>query len=172
MSKFDRTICDCCVCSMQCILQQLEGDFVQIATTSRVGAAAPPIEGTLNSANNFIAKTSAGSVPICNITAVGIPFPESNDTPFDVNVKPIRNDKTGECSCCEDPVTNELNRLVGKGVDIEYIGDGTPFVDSVIIEKVGEGIVTVIDPGANVDGRIPKFAISTCYITKIEELPQ
>ncbi|NDI33439.1 hypothetical protein [Chengkuizengella sediminis] len=158
MGAFDRTICDCCVCPMQCVMQKLVTRDVGIATAVSV----TPV--TINSVENFIANTSQGSFPICNVTAVGsIP-------PFDIdlNLKPVQKDIKGKCSCCEDPATNELQQLIGKEVDLEFIGGIAPFADGNIVtgkvSQVGEGILILSDLGIT----FSNAAISTCQITRIE----
>ncbi|MDP5275012.1 hypothetical protein [Chengkuizengella axinellae] len=160
MGKFDRTKCDCCVCPMQSVMQQL-GD----SNRNDVGIATPVgVDGDImiNSAEGFIARTNNGSYPICNVTAVGVGAP-----PFDFTVKPLKKDVKGECSCCEDPATNELNLLIGEVVDIEFVGGVAPFADGDIVTgtvtKVGEGILFLSDLGT-----LSSAAISTCQITRIE----
>ncbi|NDI33730.1 hypothetical protein [Chengkuizengella sediminis] len=178
MGKFDRSVCDCCVCPMQCVMQQLtdrEG-AVAIATTSLVN----DVYVTINSADNFLAKTSReasgaiinGSYPICNVTAVGIDRARTlSDPNFDLTLKPVRVDEKGECSCCEDPATEELKSKIGKTVRVEYDGrigttSGGTFFNLGIIEKVGEGIVTLMNDSV---GTLSHLAISTCHITKVED---
>ena len=37
MGHFDETICNCCVCPMQCVLEQLVGEAVEIETKEDIG---------------------------------------------------------------------------------------------------------------------------------------
>ncbi|NDI33592.1 hypothetical protein [Chengkuizengella sediminis] len=76
MGVFDKSFCDCCVCPMQCVLEQLVGVeflFASILTpTSNQGV-------TINDVNDFIVFTSQGDYPICNVVAVQVvsfPGPE------------------------------------------------------------------------------------------------
>ncbi|MFS1513096.1 hypothetical protein VQL36_11755 [Chengkuizengella sp. SCS-71B] len=156
MGTFDRTICNCCVCPMQCVMQQLVEREVDIATPVNVD------DVRIISVDNFIANTNEGLFPICNVTAVGVISP-----PFDIKLKPVRQDKKGECNCCEDPATNELQQLIGKEVDLEFIGGIAPFADgnivTGIVSQVGEGILILSDLGT-----FSNAAISTCQITRIQ----
>ncbi|NBI29359.1 hypothetical protein [Chengkuizengella marina] len=165
MGKFDRSVCDCCVCPMQCVMEQLtdrEG-AVAIATTSLFN----DVYVTINSADKFLAKTSEGTYPICNVTAVGIDRVRTASNPnFDLTLKPVRVDKKGECSCCEDPATEELLSKTGKKVRLEYDSAGGTFFTLGIVEKVGEGIVTLMNDSP---GTLSHLAISTCHITRVED---
>ncbi|NDI36280.1 hypothetical protein [Chengkuizengella sediminis] len=161
MGKFDRTICDCCVCPMQSVMQQLVGrNDVAITTTAFSDVDTSSIT-TIDSADNFIVETSRGSYPICNVTAVGV---QGGD--FNLTLKPIQLDNKGECSCCEDPTTNKLKSLIKKTVEIEYDGDGSLFFETGIIEKVGEGIVTIENPSPSMSS-LTHIAISTCHIGRV-----
>ncbi|NDI35785.1 hypothetical protein [Chengkuizengella sediminis] len=153
MGQFDRTICDCCVCPMQCVMQQLVGQTdVQIIT---------PVSNEFNitilSVDNFIADTSAGFYAICNVTAV-----RSDTLGIDTTLKPVRLDVKGECSCCEDPATNEFIKLINQEVGIEFISFGSGISQGTVL-NVGEGIVISDDGGGG-----GSIAISTCQVTKID----
>ncbi|NDI33609.1 hypothetical protein [Chengkuizengella sediminis] len=142
MGHFDETICDCCVCPMQCVLEQLVGLNVEIFTLNGRRT------GTLIDVDNFIAVLDNREFPIHNICAV------STYSPFDFKLKPIRKSVVGECSCTEDPTTKLAESKIGSFEGIragEFINNGT-------ISDVGEGIVILSSGGTT--------AISSC---KIEE---
>ncbi|NDI34655.1 hypothetical protein [Chengkuizengella sediminis] len=156
MGHFDETICDCCVCPMQCVLKQLiREEVVQIETRT------DSVNLQITEVKNFIVSgidDGTGEVvhfPICNISAV---FPRET---FSLELKPIKKSTKGECVCCEDPITNLANSLKGETVFIDYIGGGTP----AIIRDVGEGIVI----GEDTTGSGLIVAITSCAITEIRE---
>ncbi|MDP5273242.1 hypothetical protein [Chengkuizengella axinellae] len=64
MGVFDESKCDCCVCPMQCVLEQLVGEEVGILTPTFVGGT------TLNQVEDFIAFTDLGGFQICKINTV------------------------------------------------------------------------------------------------------
>ncbi|NBI28226.1 hypothetical protein [Chengkuizengella marina] len=141
MGFFNESKCDCCVCPMQCVLEQLKSNIITIATTTDVINDVMLID-----VNDFIAVTSDGNFPICNIS--GVDFSGVN---IDIKLKPIQK-SSGRCSCCEDPITNLAKSLIGQEVDIEFLpqmGQGT-------IVNVGEGII---------DFQV--FVISSCFTTRI-----
>ncbi|NDI35645.1 hypothetical protein [Chengkuizengella sediminis] len=156
MGVFDKTICDCCVCPMQCVLEALERQKVELFTPSEgfIGV-------TISRVEDFIVFTEEGEeFAICNITAVSIAPPTF--TPFPL--KPIQKNNKGLCTCCEDPMTNvALSRMrEGQPVDIGFISspDAVP-APGVLIQQVGEGIVFGL-----VEENTPIF-FSTCTMTRI-----
>ncbi|NBI27801.1 hypothetical protein ERL59_02340 [Chengkuizengella sp. YPA3-1-1] len=95
--------------------------------------------GIITSVENFLATINVGGIircfPICNVTAVG------NNVLGNTLLKPVRKDMKGECSCCEDPATNELATLVNKTVEINYLTrPGSPSRLIGTVAKAGEGI--------------------------------
>ncbi|MFS1512548.1 hypothetical protein VQL36_08945 [Chengkuizengella sp. SCS-71B] len=169
MGHFDETICDCCICPMQCVMKQLVDRGPIIIST--------PVSQELNlitSVENFIAETLDGEIPaffaVCNVTAVGSSAIDSN-----TDLKPVRKDVKGECNCCEDPATNQLVSLgIGTEVEVEFItqtnGDEFQIPLTGNILSIGEGIV-ILDNVIDSEGDpIPNLAISTCKITRIQEL--
>ncbi|MDP5274467.1 hypothetical protein [Chengkuizengella axinellae] len=163
MGVFDKSICDCCVCPMQSVMKGLvetSGISVAFFTPNNTFFA------TLNSAENFVANTNNGMLPICNVTAVA-----DDSLDRSTPLKPIQNDSKGECSCCEDPSTNELVSLgVGSRALIEFVKGGFSFTLPLEgnITNIGEGIV-ILDNVIDADGsNTPNFAISTCQITRVE----
>ncbi|MFS1513403.1 hypothetical protein VQL36_13300 [Chengkuizengella sp. SCS-71B] len=166
MGAFDRTICDCCVCPMQCVLKQLEGldvGFATLVSSSTVGSA--PL---LVKVEDFIAFTTEGMYAICEVNAVAVA--SENFPP--INLKPLHKDKKGECSCCEDPTTNLLKKLIGQTVSIEALVDPSVFIAPLpgVIFAVGEGIVlfdtTLVNPMTG--ELVPvRSAVSTCKITRV-----
>ncbi|WP_162036051.1 hypothetical protein [Chengkuizengella sediminis] len=146
MGAFDRTICDCCVCPMQCVLKQLVREEVRIFTLDDHDT------GTLTNVDNFIATLDDNGdileYPIGSICAV------SSIEPFDFKLKPIRKNVKGECSCIEDPTTKLAESKIGKSTTI-LAGD---FNDDGIIIKVGEGIVILLEEETT--------AISSCKIQR------
>ncbi|NDI33602.1 hypothetical protein [Chengkuizengella sediminis] len=157
MGVFYESKCNCCVCPMQCVLEQLIG-------VDNVGIVTPTFfeDGVnINQVKDFIAFTNKGDFPICQISLVAIFDPN-----IPVNIKPIRKSK-GECACCEDPITNLAKSLIGKFVEIEFINnEGDTFDDGII--NVGEGIVV----GRNIDNPNRTDFISSCAITRITSLTQ
>ncbi|NBI28346.1 hypothetical protein [Chengkuizengella marina] len=136
MSIFDDTKCDCCVCSMQCVLEQLVGEEVIILIPT-----SNPVNLVINDVNDFIVFTSQGNYPICNIVAVFIPMPRGN-----LKLKPIKKN-VGVCSCCKAPMTNVLKLLKGRDVFVETLG----FVPNVLgtVTDIGEGITVVTGSGTS-----------------------
>ncbi|MDP5275098.1 hypothetical protein [Chengkuizengella axinellae] len=144
MGVFDESKCDCCVCPMQCVLEELEGQDVNFATTT----GPPNFSITIIDVDNFIAFTSNGNIPICQFTGV-VPV----DPTITVNIKKQIKKSKGKCACCEDPMTNLLISLKGQSVQIEFI-DG---ISGGIVTEIGEGIVILEN----------NTAISTCAITRV-----
>ncbi|MDP5275656.1 hypothetical protein [Chengkuizengella axinellae] len=151
MGQFDKTICDCCVCPMQCVLEQLIGQFVGIITT-REGN-----ELTINNVDDFTVFATDGanqnySIPICNVSAVfSIPIS------LQIELKPSRTNVKGECSCCEDPTNRLLNTLSrSQELEFTFLNGST----SGFIRDIGEGIV-LVESGGFLE------AISICYLNKI-----
>ncbi|NBI27810.1 hypothetical protein [Chengkuizengella marina] len=131
MDVFDEFKCNCCVCPMQCVLEQLVGvGDVNIITPTANNSV------IINQVKDFIAFTSNGNIPICQITATQF---SQNLVPDGIKLKPIKKSK-GECACCENPITNLANSMIGEMVEIEFISPFPfPFVDKII--DVGKGIV-------------------------------
>ncbi|MFS1514125.1 hypothetical protein VQL36_17010 [Chengkuizengella sp. SCS-71B] len=158
--NFDKSICDCCDCPMQFVLEQFRGDVVSILT-----GTFGPLTIQITKVKNFIVSginRSPGMdpnpvhFPICNIRA----FTPLSTTRIP-NVKPIQKNTKGKCVCCEDPITNVANALKGKEV---LIPGSPPF----IIEKVGEGIVIGIFVSPPVDPFGSTIIFSSCEINRIE----
>ncbi|MFS1513970.1 hypothetical protein VQL36_16225 [Chengkuizengella sp. SCS-71B] len=145
MGHFDESICNCCVCPMQCVLKQFIGETVGIETPVSFE------EVTIFDVKDFIVFTSAGDYAICNISSVFIEFP------FSVELKPLKK-STGECACCEDPMANFLNSQIDQIFDIEFIGEFGGTVGQIL--NVGEGIV-LQDIGLD-----ETLIISICTITR------
>ncbi|NDI34552.1 hypothetical protein [Chengkuizengella sediminis] len=151
MGVFDKSICDCCVCPMQCVFEQFIEENVNILTNLNDTFL---IE--IREVKNFIVSgidLMTGNIihiPICNIVAFAAILTILPD------LKPIQPNTKGECVCCEDPITNLANSLIGKLVRITDT--------DVTILKVGEGIVI-----GQEDSSI--FIFSSCAIDAIEELP-
>ncbi|NBI28338.1 hypothetical protein [Chengkuizengella marina] len=143
MGVFDESKCNCCVCPMQCILEQLKGETVDISTTTIEFLT----NVIINEVKEFVLFSSEGIIPISQITSVSI-LP-----PIQVKLKPIRISK-GECSCCEDPITMLLSTLIGKVVDIRIQPNITVFGT---VFEVGQGIVNVENDAY----------VSTCSIIKV-----
>ncbi|NDI33542.1 hypothetical protein [Chengkuizengella sediminis] len=158
MGVFDKSVCDCCVCPMQCVLEQLTGVDVAIDT---------PISRDftiITSVENFIVSTSdAGDIPICQITHVDILDPTNTIITNVLSaLKPIKNSK-GKCACCEDPMTNLLRFEIGSLFAIEFIGG----IFGTEILGVGEGIVVgPCSGGGSLD------IYSTCSITRVIPINQ
>ncbi|MDP5276345.1 hypothetical protein [Chengkuizengella axinellae] len=149
MGVFDKSICDCCVCPMQSVLEQLVGQIVGIVTPTFTDFV------TLNQVKDFLAYTNIGIIPICEISVCS-----TFDPTIPVDIKKRIKKSKGECACCEDPITNIAKSLIGETVDIEllYPPGSSPFTDEIM--DVGEGIVV---------GRFQIFTdfLSSCAITKI-----
>ncbi|MDP5276339.1 hypothetical protein [Chengkuizengella axinellae] len=149
MSLFDESICDCCVCPMQCVMEQLVGEEIGIVT-----ASGSNIFVILNEVKNFIAFTDQGNFPICNITTL------QTDGATSLNLKPIRKSK-GECACCEDPMTNLAKSMIREIVNIEIIGNVGLSADAIIVD-VGEGIILIGNPAGS-----ELAPVSSCFTTRI-----
>ncbi|NDI34649.1 hypothetical protein [Chengkuizengella sediminis] len=155
MGHFDKSICDCCVCPMQCVLEQLAGQTIDFVTTVSSGTT------NLISVDNFIAFTSIGNIPICQFT--GVAFNPAL-IPGGLKLKLISKNK-GECACCEDPITNLLISLKGQFVEIEFIKGSV----GAIVNDIGEGIIILRAP----EPTSPILAaISSCSVTKITPMNQ
>ncbi|MDP5274464.1 hypothetical protein [Chengkuizengella axinellae] len=153
MGVFDKSLCDCCVCPMQCVLEQLID--IPVLIFRRIGSS---ILTTISEVDNFIAFTDQGKFPICNITAITIPDGAT------LNLKPIKKN-TGECFCCEDPITNLASTLIDQVVEMNVIGIASSFEISIV--DVGEGIILTGNPvGTEV------LPISSCAITRINSINQ
>ncbi|NDI33179.1 hypothetical protein [Chengkuizengella sediminis] len=152
MSFFDESICDCCTCPMQCILEQLVGvDNVTILTQTFFG------EVIINRVEDFVVFTNQGIFPVCQITGVAF-----SDPTVKVNLKLLSNNNKGVCACCENPITNLAMLLIGKIVDVELIGFSLGFIEIEIID-VGKGIVVGRNPLVPNDINI----FSSCAIIRI-----
>ncbi|MFS1513967.1 hypothetical protein VQL36_16205 [Chengkuizengella sp. SCS-71B] len=158
MGHFDETICDCCVCPMQCVLEQLVGQ-------EDIGIVTPSDDFFLQieEVKNFIVsgiEVSGEKIhfPICKIVAV---CPQNQTFSFDL--KPIQTSTKGECACCEDPITNLAKSLKDQvSISIDTT-EGDFEIVTGIISDVGEGIVILQQESSNV-------AISSCAITRISEI--
>ncbi|MFS1513408.1 hypothetical protein VQL36_13330 [Chengkuizengella sp. SCS-71B] len=161
MGIFDESICDCCVCPMQCVLKQLVG--ANVVMLSKQSA----VSGVIEEVKDFIVFISSDGngqldqLPICNVTAV---ICTSIDR-LSPKLKPISNSNKhkGECNCCERPITSLASSLTGETVDVEFIGEPLDLDMSITIVNVGKGILS----GKVSDSPI---LISTCAITRI--IPQ
>ncbi|MDP5275766.1 hypothetical protein [Chengkuizengella axinellae] len=157
MGHFDETICDCCVCPMQCVLDQLRNtENPVVIFTTTLGN----FDLTITEVNDFIVSgTGAGggtvrNFPICNVSGVSnIPLSRQ------VKLKPNRTSVKGECSCCEDP-TNQLLRTLSR----EQLFNLRFLVGTAIgfISDIGEGIVMI----QSQDGTM-KTAVSICSLNRI-----
>ncbi|MDP5274463.1 hypothetical protein [Chengkuizengella axinellae] len=155
MGVFDESKCDCCVCPMQCVLEQM-------VNIGEVGIASTTFNDsfTINQVKDFIAFTDQGEIPISQITAAA-----TLDPTIPVSLKPIKKSK-GECACCEDPITNVAKLLIGQFIDIEFIFPGDAAVIEII--DVGEGIIVGTPPQSSIETDF----ISSCAITRINPLSQ
>ncbi|MDP5272667.1 hypothetical protein [Chengkuizengella axinellae] len=160
MGVFDESICDCCVCPMQCVMKQLVG-------VGLIGIDTPISRVTtiITSVEDFIVSTSdEGDIPICQITHVDIGDPtNTNITQVLSALKSIKNNK-GECACCEDPMTNLLSSEIGNTFDVEFISTFTSPLPNEII-GVGEGILIGLEGAAGASLFLNTF--STCSITRV-----
>ncbi|NDI35813.1 hypothetical protein [Chengkuizengella sediminis] len=150
MGPFDESICDCCVCPMQCVLKQLAG-----RTDVTIFYIFEGLTGTLTDVDNFIAALDiSGSdiieFPISNICAVQI------DGTFDFKLKPIQK-SGGECSCTEESTTNLAKSKIGASIAII----AGPFCEEGSIIDVGEGIVFIFDPAGNDTSAVPSCKIQS-----------
>ncbi|NBI31214.1 hypothetical protein [Chengkuizengella marina] len=154
MGVFDESKCDCCVCPMQCVLEQLIGrEDINLYNTNNITNMI-----TITGVKEFIVSTSAGDFPIHQIILVQLT--NSIDQPITITLKPLKKN-VRECACCEDPMANLANSMKGDIVFVEYLNNFGPFQEEIL--KVGEGIVMGRFPGD------PRFTdiFSTCAITRI-----
>ncbi|MFS1512549.1 hypothetical protein VQL36_08950 [Chengkuizengella sp. SCS-71B] len=151
MGVFDESICDCCVCPMQCVLKELMDMNQSIDDIFTVtGSVSNP---SIIEVRDFIVFTDQGVIPISKINFICLPVPS-----ISLNLKPIKK-STGDCSCCEDPTTNLANSLKGEVMNIEIIGFG---FDPFKIADVGEGVIIGEETGNQQVG-----VISSCFVTRI-----
>ncbi|MDP5277180.1 hypothetical protein [Chengkuizengella axinellae] len=161
---FEKSICDCCVCPMQFVLEQYKGEEVFIRTD--LGSSLIQITEVNNFIVSGIDTFSLGSNNPIQISICNIVFVSPSSATKIPNVKPIQKNTKGECFCCEDPITNVANALEGK----EVIIFGVPDDSSLIIEKVGEGIVAGTFVSSPPDLFGPTIIFSSCKIGGIEEM--
>ncbi|NBI31233.1 hypothetical protein [Chengkuizengella marina] len=161
MGHFDKTTCDCCVCPMQCALEQLVEPQTQINVIVTTLGTISIFLGTftLTEVKDFIAKTNVEiDITICQIITVGF-----QTLPTDFKLKPVRKDIVGECVCCEDPMTNLLVGKIGTNISIPSGG-----IISAGVKDVGEGIVLLDNINMGVGIPITPFGItSTCLLDAI-----
>ncbi|NDI34693.1 hypothetical protein [Chengkuizengella sediminis] len=158
MGAFDKSICDCCVCPMQCILEDLIG-----VENLNIETPVSNIPTIITGVKDFIVSTNNGEFPICQITHVCIEDPSNTITTRIISaLKPKKNSR-GKCACCEDPMTNLLKFKIGNTFRIELIAAQVSFTDQIL--GVGEGVVV---------GAAPPFLdiFLTCSITRITPLTQ
>ncbi|NDI33606.1 hypothetical protein [Chengkuizengella sediminis] len=162
MGVFDKSICDCCVCPMQCVLEQLVGvEGLEIDTPVN------NIPTTISGVNDFIVSTTDGDIPVCQITHVEIMNPTDTIITTALSaLKPIRKNSKGECACCEDPMTNLLKFEIGNTFEVEFIGPDVPFTNEIL--GVGEGILVGVENGISLFFDI----YSTCTITRVIPITQ
>ncbi|MDP5276357.1 hypothetical protein [Chengkuizengella axinellae] len=161
MGVFDETKCDCCVCPMQCVLEQLVEETIFIQTVVSED------EVVITGVKDFIVSSDIGNFPICQITQMFIEDPTNTlITRVLSALKPIKNSKE-ECACCEDPMTNLLKFEIGNTFEIEFIGPNVPFTDEIL--GVGEGIVIGV---AFEDGFTFLDIFSSCAITRTTPVTQ
>ncbi|MFS1511371.1 hypothetical protein VQL36_02890 [Chengkuizengella sp. SCS-71B] len=152
MGHFAKSICDCCVCPMKCILmqlmeQQITVDFLR-TTFGQIN-----ISFTIDRIEDFIVFTDQGNIAICQIVALGF------NMEADIKLKPIRKNFVGECACCEDPMTNLLNSMKGQKISIP-----SSTITEATIADVGEGIVLLKDLLTNIGVGFDLGIASTCAL--------
>ncbi|NBI31210.1 hypothetical protein [Chengkuizengella marina] len=152
MGHFDRSICNCCVCPMQCVLKQLMEQQITIDFL-RTTFGQITIPFTINRIEDFIVFTDQGNIAICQIVALG------SIMDAEIKLKPIRKDFTGECVCCEDPMTNLLNSMKKEKISIP-----SSTITEATIEEVGEGIVLLRDLMTNTGAEFVIGIASTCQL--------
>ncbi|MFS1511360.1 hypothetical protein VQL36_02835 [Chengkuizengella sp. SCS-71B] len=164
MGVFDKNLCDCCVCPMQCVLEQLVGVGSEIQNVAIIfnfaGATIDDITD-VNNFNLFTIRSGSGRrfiIPICQV--IGVELFNSQPINLNINLKPVRKDSKGECSCCEDPATDVLKRMIGERVNVRFSNASRTGT----IMNVGEGIVILSDDP------LIQTILSTCNIQAIEVL--
>ncbi|NBI31218.1 hypothetical protein [Chengkuizengella marina] len=152
MGHFNENFCDCCVCPMQCVLEQLVDKDINLLISSFPEA---DLDGTLISVNKFIStiQDSNGDIfrlTVSDICAAGI------EEEFNFKLNPIRKSK-GECSCIEDPITKLAQSMIGESTSVVLCNS---LLTGKII-NVGDGIVvmSVVDMGT-----LNTFVFSSCKI--------
>ncbi|MDP5273220.1 hypothetical protein [Chengkuizengella axinellae] len=153
MSIFDDNKCECCVCPMLNVLNQLIGQNVNIITPVAVSLTSNLIE-----VKDSIAFTTRGNFPACNI--IGVSYFTEN-LPNEINLRPSVRKNVGVCACCEDPNTNLLNSLIGQSI-IPEIPSPVNFTPQFVIE-VGNGTVKLGRPATSTF----EIILSTCTIVRI-----
>ncbi|MDP5276362.1 hypothetical protein [Chengkuizengella axinellae] len=129
MGAFDRTICECCACPLQCVLENFVGEIATIQVTPIFGGniRIQEVKNFILSGINLDDDNKPIFISLCDINVVTI---ETTTLP---DVKPIQTDKKGECACCENPMTNIANSLIGNLISITGV--------SSTIRKVGKGVI-------------------------------
>ncbi|MFS1511343.1 hypothetical protein VQL36_02725 [Chengkuizengella sp. SCS-71B] len=148
MGHFDKSLCDCCVCPMQCVLKQLIGENINVSVLFGSEIILVPV--IVERVENFILFTDNGDFAIHSIIAISMEFDPQ------VQLKKIQKN-IGECACIEDPMTNLLNSKINQTVNIVGL--------DVVILKVGEGLVLA---EGDINGTTLFFIISTCFVTAID----
>ncbi|MDP5275567.1 hypothetical protein [Chengkuizengella axinellae] len=157
MGVFQENICDCCVCPMQCVLQQFIRENVVIRTLFT------QVRVMISSVKDFnvIGSDPDSGIPICVPISQILSFlPEESKL---VTLKSIRKNVKGDCACIEDSLTNKLTKKINDNVNI---GSGFNDLISGTITQVGEGIVIVENEVSQ------QFIISTCNgVFFVENVP-
>ncbi|NDI33151.1 hypothetical protein [Chengkuizengella sediminis] len=157
MGAFDKTICDCCVCPMECVLKQLEELSIPLVNIIDSSLMDNISNATIQAVEDFVLFTNNGNVPIHSIFSVG--FDSASDP---LTLKQPKNDKKGKCACIEDPATNMLKNMIGSFAVISNTIAGT-------VSRVGEGIL-ILENAADSLGGVYDFAVvSTCLVGIVDQ---
>ncbi|NBI28253.1 hypothetical protein [Chengkuizengella marina] len=144
---FNRTFCDCCVCPMKSVCEQLIDCEVNICTISAFLGGVK-----ISDVEDFNVIGTLGGTPICipisRITGI---FVSPSKT---INLKPIKKDVKGECACIEESATNKFEKE--KSVEVIFPCEGQRRCEGTV-NQVGEGIVIVSSPSE-------QCILSTCQV--------
>ena len=145
---------------MQNVLEQIPvGTVITLGTVDDTSGNLQNV--TFISANDFHVIVSMGSniiyVPTCKVTGVSANGAAAEIINNIILEPPVAS--TGECACCEDPVSRFLQNITS--ADIDVLGPAFNNLQNVTILQVGEGTVKIAI-GAN-----EVAILSICKIAQI-----
>lgn len=155
------TKCDCCIEPLENVISQVIA-LAEAGDSYTIGSLDQNTGGYNNAINlalagdilTFNVGANRLAVPLCKVT--GIAGPHVNEVELMPSVP-----STGECACCEEPVTDFISGLASA----DWTVQGTIFdnIQNAPVVDFGEGIVII-----NAGGQLGYSAISTCQISEIQ----
>ncbi len=152
--KRNTSLCDCCTEPMRNIIVQLAGQTIAVRTFGSSFMDTVPPQPIVN---KYLARLQNGQViAICHILYLTIDAALVNG----LDLETIRREE-GECSCCEDSMTELLNQNIGN-IFVFTLINGESSIAQIL--RVGEGIVLLI----NEEGAT--LVTSTCMVDNIRPI--